>query len=154
MGMIGGVFSMMGAMASADAMRSQGEAEKQAAYYNAAMKEQRAMQERAVEQRVALRKRRDTDMIQSTIQARAAASGGGASDPTVIDISGNVAQEGEYQALQSMWIGEQRGRDLENQAQLDRYVGEQKKKAAEKKADATILGGIGGMIGSIGKGFG
>lgn len=154
MGMIGGIFSFMGSLASADAMRQQGEDERTAAYFKADREEERGQQERAVQQRGALRKRRETGIVESAIQAKAASSGGGASDPTVVDLSGAVAKEGEYQALQQMWLGEQRGRDLENQASLDRFVGEAKKRNADAKADATILGGVGGLIGSLGKGFG
>jgi hypothetical protein len=50
-----------------------------------------------------------------------------------------------------MWEGEAKGRNLENQAILDRYVGDQRKAAADRMATATIIGGIGGLFSSFGK---
>lgn len=156
LGLLGSVISFAGSMAAAQAQKDQGEAERQAAYYKAQQEERRAMEERAVHQREALRKRKDTRYAQSTLQARAAASGAGAGidDPSIISLASEVEQEGEYQALSQMWIGETRARTREDQATLDRYVGDQRKRAADQRATATIIGGIGGLIGGLGRGFG
>lgn len=148
---IGGIVSFIGTIASAEAAKDQAEAEKQAAYYKARQEERKAMDERAVAQRKSMQQKKETEYLQSTLQARSAASGGGADDPTVIKLASDVEQQGTYRSLLNMWEGESRGRDLENQASLDRYVGDRKVDAAEKKANAMILGGIGGLFGSFAK---
>ena len=130
---ISAVLTGVGTLVTAGAANAQGQADQQAAYYKAQMEERRAMEERAAAQRSAIRKRRDTEVAQSNLQARAAASGGGADDPTVIKLASDLEGEGEYQALAEMYKGESRARDLENQAQLDRFVGDQKRRAGRTK---------------------
>lgn len=150
---IGGGFSIAGGYAAADAARQQGEAEKQAAYYSAATEERQAMAERATSQRKSFDQRRQEQLVQSSLQAKAAASGAGASDPTVINLASEIAGESEYRALGDMWSGETRGRALETQAGLDRYVGDRKLDQGNLRANAAILGGYGGMFSSLGSGL-
>lgn len=161
-GMVGGLFSFMGAMASANAQQQQAQAleyqaqaEIQAANYKAKQEERVGQEDRAAAQRQALDTKEKTSYLQSHLQATAAASGGGAADPTIINLSGDIAKHGEYSALSQMWSGESQAVGLENQAGLDRYTGYVRAtaladEAAAKRtqADATILGGIGGLFGS------
>jgi type II secretory pathway pseudopilin PulG len=150
-GLVSGVFSMMGAAAQAKAYKQQAAAERQAAEYNAKLQEQAAMEQRAVAQRKALEGREKKEVTIGNLQARAAASGGGASinDPSVIKLAGDIEEKGEYAALGDMYSGEAKGRSLENQANLDRYVGETKARASEAKAKAAIIGGIGSAVGGL-----
>lgn len=148
-GIIGSVVSFMGTLASANAMKQQAEAERQAAEYKAKMEEQQAQEERAVAQRKALGERRSEDIQQSRLQALAAASGGGADDASVVKLGSDLAAQGEYNALARMYTGASRGVDLENQAALDRYSGEARASALRSRANATILGGVGGLVGSL-----
>ena len=150
-GVIGAGLNLIGSFAAANAQKQQGEAERQAAYYKAQQEERRAMQERAVAGVESRRQRRETSLLQSQLQARAASSGGGAglNDPSVISLASGIEGEGEYRALSQMWLGETRGRNLEDQANLDRFVGDQRKRAADASAKSTILGGFGGLFGSL-----
>ncbi len=148
---IGGIVSFIGTIASADAARQEGEAAQQAAYYKAKMEERKANEERALAGRKAAQTKKELEYTQSSLQARAAASGGGADDGTVIKLASDIEQQGTYHSLLNMWQGEAKGRDLENQAQLDRYVGDRRKDAAEAKANSMIIGGLGGLFGSFAK---
>lgn len=148
---IGGIVSFIGTLASADATRAEGEAAREAAYYKARMEERKAMEERAVAQRKAQQTKKELEYTQSSLQARAAASGGGADDGTIIKLASDIEQTGTYHSLLNMWEGEAKGRDRENQAQLDRYVGDRKKEAADARANSMIIGGIGGLFGSFAK---
>lgn len=151
-GLIGGVFSLVGSIASANAQRQQAAAERNAAQYNAQVQEQKANEERAAAQRKALQTREKKDLALSQLQARAAFSGGGAgiNDPTVISLATDIEEKGEYQALGDMFVGESRGRSYENQANLDRYIGETRARASKARADATIMSGIGGLFSRFG----
>src|SRR4051812_33157911 len=95
---ISAVSTIMGGNAAADAGEAQARAQRQQAADNATALEFKAQQEdqgaqesRAAAQRQALEKGRQTRLLLSTLQARAAASGGGASDPGVLDIAGKIA---------------------------------------------------------------
>ena len=57
--------------------------------------EEKAGQERAISQRKAVNVRRQAKLAESRALALAAASGGGASDPTVMNIISGIAGEGE-----------------------------------------------------------
>lgn len=121
----------------ADAMRQQADTERQVAAYNAAEQTKTANEERAAAQRTALEQKRQTDLVQSKLQANAAASGGGASDPTVISLASDIEGQGTYQSLFSMYKGEARGSALEDQAAITRYSGNRKADAYLANADAT-----------------
>jgi hypothetical protein len=144
----------MGTIAQANAMRAQAQAEQQAANYKAQVENQQAQEDRAAAQRRALAEREKTQYAQSQLQALAAASGGGADDPTIIKLSSDIAAHGEYNALADMYTGESKGVDLENQANLDVYSGAMKADAMRAKANSTIMGGFGGLFTGIGKAFG
>ena len=58
-------------------------------------------------------------------QAVAAASGGGAGDPTVVNLMAGVGQEGKYQSGVALYEGETRGRGLEFDAKIRRMEGRQ-----------------------------
>src|SRR4051812_33081523 len=73
-----------------------GQAAKKSADFTAAQEDQAAQESRAASQRDALEKGRQTGLVLSKLQARAAASGGGAADPGVLTIAGNIAGRGEY----------------------------------------------------------
>lgn len=118
-----------------------GNAARGAANYQAVQYEQQAGQERAASQRQAIEARRQAGLANSTVQARAAASGAGATDPTVLDIESDNAGTGEYNALAALYSGEEKARGLEMQAGATRYQGQQARKASLFKAGGTLLSG-------------
>lgn len=128
----------------------QGNAARGAANYQAAQLQQQAGQERATSQRQAMEERRRARFAQSRLQALAAASGAGATDPTVIDLSGDIAAEGEYRALTALFGGEERARGLTMNAQARRYEGQQQRRAGVMNAASTIMGGGYSMLDRFG----
>jgi hypothetical protein len=90
---------------------------------NAAGLERQAAEEFAAGQRAAGERRRNTDLVISRQRALAAASGAGAG-PSLLDIIGDTAGRGEYQAQSEMFLGESRARNLKNRAAAARYEGE------------------------------
>lgn len=119
----------------------EGAANKQAAQSAAMQLEQNAGQSRAVSQREAAERRRSTRYLQSRAQAVAAASGAGASDPTVVNLIAGLEGEGEMGALASLFEGEEAARNMEYSAKVARRFGKAASTGASLKGASTILGG-------------
>lgn len=113
------------------------------AQFQAKQLEQKAGQDRASSQRVAIEKRREASVASSNAIARAGASGGGVDDPTVLNILGGLHQQGEYNALSALFSGEEAGRSAELQAAGARMEGKQAKKAGMIGGISTIATGAG-----------
>jgi hypothetical protein len=132
---------------------NQGKAAKQAANYKAQQMEANAGQERAASQRGAIEQRRKAMLMQSRAQAVGAASGS-LSDPSTVNILGDLAGEGELGALTALYQGEARARGYEAEATTSRYEGNAAKKAGQAAAIGTGLSFFGkygsSMMGSGG----
>ena len=163
------VMLMMAATAAATALQGvasiqAGKAAEQAAdaratalEHQAAQARQNAGQERAAAQRDAFATRRQGQLIESKALARAAASGAGAGDPTVENILGEIGAEGEFRALTDLFVGEERAKSLEFQADIgvfeagqSRRAGDAARSAANIAALATFAGGAGTLAGQAG----
>ena len=149
----GSAVSAMGTIAGGRAAQQAGQAQQQSLEFRAKQEEMAAQESRASQQKVALERRREGTLLQSKLQARAAASGGGASDPTVVNLAEDIAGRTEYAALTEMYKGENRARGLEDQAIGSRMTGaaalaegNMKRKAANLSAIGTIIGGAGSMF--------
>lgn len=141
--------TLMGGAAAADA----GSRAQQAGYFKAAQEEQAAQESRAASQRQAQEKARNTRLALSTLQARAAAGGGSASDPGTLNLAGDIAGRGEYQSLMDLYTGENRGRGLEDQAIGSRLTADAAKAEGEAKRDASYLSAAGTLIGTAGSAY-
>jgi hypothetical protein len=153
---LGTVVSAIGTIASASAAARQANAQAAQQEHAALVADQKAMQERAVAQRQSFEKRREAKYAQSTLTARAAASGGTATDPTIIKLGSDIAERSEYMALTDMARGEQAGLDYENKADLSRWsAGILRDEAGMAKtagfigAGSTILSGASSMFGKM-----
>jgi hypothetical protein len=114
----------------------------------ALQQEQAAQESRATAQRSAFEKQREGRLLQSRLQAKAAASGGGADDPTILGLAGDIAGRSALQALMEMASGENRARNLEDNAAAARMrgftaraEGDARRSNANLSALGTILGG-------------
>ena len=83
--------------------------------------------------------RRQATLKSSRAQAINAASGGGAFDPSIVNLMGDIAAEGEYNAGIEMFEGESAAQDLEFGAELDRYQGEQARRAGKAAKRAGFM---------------
>lgn len=77
----------------------------------------------AAGQIAALNQNRQTSLVMSQARARAAASGGGASDPTIINLMAQIAGEGEYRAAVDLYNGMSEAQGMQTQANALRYQG-------------------------------
>ena len=123
---------------------------KNAAKFEAAQYNQAAGQERASSQRAAIEARRQGRLKQSRAVAVAAASGAGASDPTVMNIIADLAGEGEYNALTALYNGEESARGLEMKAKAAMFQGKSDASAYKSMSKAYktngYLEGVGTML--------
>lgn len=144
---IGGtVLSAAGAVQQGLAANANSKAQQQMLNSRAAQADLKANDERALSQRRAGEDRRQAQLKSSRAMAVAAAGGGATFDPSIINLMGDLAAEGEYNAGIETFEGETRARDLEFGADLDRFEGEQARSAGKSakragfiKAGSTIL---------------
>jgi hypothetical protein len=148
-----GALSAAGTIMGGNAAAAAGKSQQDAAYFKAAQEEQAAQESRAAAQRTALEKDRQARLLQSTLQANAAASGGGAADPTIIGLGQDIAGRGEYQSLMDLYTGENRARGLEDQAMGSRMSGDAALAEGKAKQSASYLSAAGTLIGSAGSAY-
>jgi hypothetical protein len=144
LGLVGSVASagigIMGANAQAKFMEAQAKNEQLQMNHMAG-------EERAAASRDAQAKDREASLLLSRQQAVAAASGAGATDPTVLELAGDVAREGSVQKRELMRVGLEKGQMLEYKGK----VGVQMAKAEGKMLKAGAIGNaIGGVLGGLG----
>jgi adenine-specific DNA methylase len=144
------IIGVVGALVSAVGTIASGMAQKKAADFEAKQLEIKAQEERAASQREALEKRREKEFVLSRQQAGAAASGLGALDPTVLDLAGDVEQQGSYNEAMVRYGGEERARGLRAQAAATRMSGEAAKTGAMFSAVGTIFSGFSGFASKYG----
>lgn len=134
----------MTATAQADAQAKASRAQQQWA-------ERQALEEQAAGQRAAAEESRKAKLAQSRLMAVAGASGSGASDPTIMDLWGDIAQEGMVNAGVTQAMARQRADSINYQAALDRWTADANKRIAKVGAIGTILGGLGSAGGDFTK---
>lgn len=131
---------------AADNARLQGRRQNVERQFEAEQLEQQAGQSIAASQRSAMEERRKANVAASRALALAAASGGGASDPTIVRIIAGLKGEGSYRASVDLYQGEEEARKLRMGAKSKRFEGAmaeekglQEGHAHEIKATAALL---------------
>ena len=108
---------------AADDARLAGRRENVERQFEARQLEQQAGQSIAAAQRDALEERRNANLAASRALALAGASGGGASDPTIVRIVSSLKGEGSYRAGVALYKGEEQARKLRMGAAGKTYEG-------------------------------
>ncbi len=154
-----------GALQQGQAQAAAGRAQQQSMQYQmqlrnaqAAAMEQSAGQERAAAQRAAIEQRRQGRFIDSRAQAISAASGGGALDPSIVNLMGDLGGEADFRAATALYQGEDRARNLEYGAVLQRatgqgdlYAGEVARRSGEAAQSRSYLRAAGTVAGGAAK---
>lgn len=141
--------SVLGAVGTGISALSSLQAGKQAqadANFLAIQQEQKANEERAIGQQKMFKERRQAELVQSRLRAVAAAGGGDTTDTGVVNLGGDIAEEGEFQALNEFWRGENAARGYKDMAAATRARGASLAAAAPIKAIGTILEGGSSMF--------
>lgn len=137
------IAGLVGTAVSAAGTLAAGAAQKSASEFQAKQLEQQAAEEKAAAQREADRVKKERDFILSRQQAVAASSNLGALDETVLDLAGDVAQEGAYQEAMVRYGGDQRAKGRRAQAAASRMEGKAAMTGAMFGAAGTLMDGVG-----------
>lgn len=85
--------------------------------------------------------------------ALAAASGGGASDPSVVNLIAENAGQAAYKKAVALWEGGEQQRQMQYAADVSEYEGKMKKSQAYQRGISSIMqGGAAAMYGKYGGG--
>jgi hypothetical protein len=139
------IAQVIGAGVTAMGTLAAGRQANEAGQWQAREHERVAMAERAAAQREAEQVERRADLAQSRLQTVGAASGLSATDPTALNLEGEIASHGDLQARMTRYGGDDRATGLRGQADMARYSGKAAQTASYYRAAGTILGGIGGL---------
>ena len=145
--------SIVGTVVSAVGTIAAGRAQRESADHQAAQYDIRAKEERAAAQNEAQQYRQRAKLVGSKLQATSAASGFGASDPTVLDLAGDIASTGILQAALTRYGGESRAQGVEGQAEGLRMSGRAAETGSFYNAAATVIGGAGSLFQRYGQVF-
>lgn len=147
-GGIGTGVKAAGQLQAGNAAKQAGLAQQKAAEFEAGQIDVNAGQVQASSQRAAAEEIRKSMILQSRAVAVAAASGGGALDPTVMALVSGLSAEGQLAFETQLYGGEEQARALKNQAKATRFEGSQRAQAgriaqsnSRLSAGATILSG-------------
>ena len=144
---ISAVASLAAGGLSAMGSIQQGKAQQAALNFEAEQHKRQAAEERAASQRDALEKRHEGELAMSRQKAIAGASGAGVVTPSILDIYGETAQKGEYNAQTALYGGESRARGQLDEAAAAKFKGKAARQASYYDAAGSILSGIGSAAG-------
>lgn len=125
---------------------------------DAAKQEQKQLNQMAAEERaVASRQKAAVDLrtrqLISRGQAVAAASGAGATDPTVMQIMGGIVEEGEVQKAEAMRQGTEAGKGLEYKGRVGVAGAKASRGLGYMTAGGQVLSGVGDAFSKYGAGL-
>lgn len=100
----------------------------------------------ATAQRQMIDQQRQGGLVQSTLQARAAAGGGTATSPSILNVGSQIAGRSEYNALMDLSSGQDAAAGYLNQGQAAIYGGNLAQQASVYSAAGTVASGAGSMF--------
>lgn len=132
---------VFGSVLTAGSQIGAGKKARKAAEADALQYEQRANEEEAISQRAAEERRYESVLLQSRALAVAAASGAGASDPTIVNAIARIAGRGDLAARGELYRGKTTGNRYRYAAAARRYEGKDAERAGTVGAAATMFKG-------------
>jgi len=149
---VGAMLSLAGDSLSAAGSLQRGFEAKGSADFQAAQLRQNAGQVQAAAQRDAFQADRQGRMIASRALAVAAASGGGASDPTVVNLIAADAQEASYRKAVALYQGDDQARAMRTAAAAKDYEGKTALVGSAVSAGAGVIRGAGNLASGMARG--
>lgn len=141
----GGVANAVGTVAAGRAQIQAGRDQQAVANFEADQLDMQAKEERAAAQQEALQLKRQKTLALSKLQARGAASGFTATDPSALHLAGEIEGYGTLQQQLAMYGGDSRARGLTASADARRFEGRAAARGGKLAAAGTIIGGISSM---------
>jgi hypothetical protein len=131
--------SVLGSILQFSGAIQQGQQSQHASEFQADQLRQNGGQAQASSQRTAAEIDRQTQMVVSRSLAVAAASGGGASDPTVVNLIAQNAAEGAYRKAVALYNGDEANRGDQAQASAREYEGKSAKVSGYVAGASNLL---------------
>lgn len=150
---IGSLFDAWGQIEQGRSARRRGERAAWAMEFQAQQAEEQAGTAIAISQRGAMEEERKASLMTSRALAVAAASGGGVSDPTIINLIARTRGEGAYRSGVVLYEGESRARQLRLQAQAYRVSGADAIATGREQEFGSRIGALGSLAGGSGSLF-
>jgi glutamine synthetase adenylyltransferase len=142
---------ILGAKNQAQAATQQADSQARALELKAAADRVQASNEAAYQQRQAINERRKTDLALSQTQALAAKQGSSAAtDPSTLELTQDIAGQGEYNALSAIAAGRTKEAALNYQADIDLFNAGRYRQAGPVAARGAIYSGLGQLAGLAG----
>lgn len=136
------VAGIAGTLVSAVGTIAAGNAQQEAANYQSAQLKIKAKEERAAGQREQQQMVKQRRLALSKLTAESAGSGFSATDPSSLDLTGEIARYGTYREKMAQYGAESRYQGLKSQAIAARQSGQAAATGARFDALGTILGGV------------
>lgn len=152
-GAAGLALQVAGTVQSEQTAKKAAAARQAAAEFEAEQLEQNAGQTVAAAQRQAFETGRTGAYTASRALAVSAASGGGASDPTVMNNIAQLASETAYRKSLDLYQGEERARQLNLSAAATRQSGKIASDALLAQGDAAVIQGATGVASTISRAY-
>jgi len=129
--LVGGVGAIASGAAQSSALKAQADAAERAGHEQA-----------AAAQREALQRQKEAKLVLSRQQAVAAASGGSATDTTVLKLMGDTAAQGQYNSQSAIYEGKAAEAAAKDQAAIDRMQARSARVSGFIDAGGTLLSGL------------
>lgn len=142
LGELGTAASVGGTLLQAKGQMDQADYEKAVARSNAEALRQQGNTDAALAERAQITQNRRTDLALSRTRALAASSGTDATSPDVLNTEGQIAQQGQYNALSALYEGQAKQRSDNYQADIDLFKANRISAGAPLAAGGTLLSGI------------
>src|ERR1700739_3358672 len=142
----GTVLSGFGQLARGQAYLEHGQMQYEAAKFTAAQQLQAANNAAALAGREAFDINRQTQMVASRALAVAAGTGGGASDPTVMNVIARIQGQGAYDVASAIYSGQARAQQLRLAAAGEIWSGEEARQMGTKTAIASGFGAVSSVM--------
>jgi hypothetical protein len=152
MAVVGPILTAVGAVVSAAGSIMAGNAQAAQQKFQAQQLDMKAKEERAGATRQAADQAKQQDLIISRQRALAAASGGSATDPTILDLMGDTAAQGYVQQQTTLGMGENQARGYEDAAASARASAKSARMAGYIGAGSSLLSGLGSAFDNYAKG--
>jgi cell division protein FtsL len=154
MAAIGTILSVVGTFVSAAGTMAAAKQQEKAAEWQKLEYERQAKSETAAAQRDAEALQHKKDLALSRLQTVAAASGFSATDPTALNVGGEIEKYGTMQQQMAQYGGADRAAGLRAQGDLGVLAAKARTTGANAQAFGTILGGLGSGLSRYGGGGG
>lgn len=142
----GSLVSLWGNIESGRTARINAERQQVAAQFEAEQAQRQAGDILAISQRQAIEERRQGEYAASRALAVAAASGGGVSDPTIVNLISRTKGEATYRSSVALYQGEAKARQLRIQAAAGNLSGSWALDTGLRTAEQYNIAGVGGGL--------